>query len=411
MDFNINNYSLQELKELFDITELYDMNIITQKIQYYIQDIYETYNELDKEKMMDFLNNAYERIIEHIHPSNNENSETKLLINHDKHSNDKIDTFKYKFKKGKINPLRKQTRILNLNINSLFRKNYQATFSTDFIYSLPMSIKNVVSMQVSNIELPNNIFVFSQKNNSNEFNIITYDVSGTQILNQETHNITIEEGNYDVNTFVSYLNEQVFAKRPNLKRVAVVYNSIKKSIQFIRNTNGTTGQPDTPTLTRKFDIDFRISSDTSRPIQLNMGWLMGYRKPYYNFDNDYIQESEINPVQSYGFQAESYLNLIGSKYFLLHINDYNNNTSPVYETPFQEGLIISNYIMDKIQNNGNSIILENNYNNCNDKKRKYYGPVNIDKLEIKLYDDVGRIVDIHNADFSFTLQLEIMYDL
>ena len=33
--------------------------------------------------------------------------------------------------------------------------------------------------------------------------------------------------------------------------------------------------------------------------------------------------------------------------------------------------------------------------------RFYYGPVNINKLEIKLVDDFGRIVDLNNMDFSF----------
>jgi len=32
-------------------------------------------------------------------------------------------------------------------------------------------------------------------------------------------------------------------------------------------------------------------------------------------------------------------------------------------------------------------------------------------VEIKIYDEFGRIVDINNADYSLTLELEIVYDL
>ena len=37
--------------------------------------------------------------------------------------------------------------------------------------------------------------------------------------------------------------------------------------------------------------------------------------------------------------------------------------------------------------------------------------VDITKLEIKIYDELGRIIDINNADYSFTLELDLIYDL
>ncbi len=43
-------------------------------------------------------------------------------------------------------------------------------------------------------------------------------------------------------------------------------------------------------------------------------------------------------------------------------------------------------------------------------KRAYFGPVNIKKLHIKLLDELGRTVDLNNNDFSFSIQLEQLYD-
>jgi hypothetical protein len=43
--------------------------------------------------------------------------------------------------------------------------------------------------------------------------------------------------------------------------------------------------------------------------------------------------------------------------------------------------------------------------------RYYYGPVNINKLNIQLIDEYGRPVDLHNKDFSFTLRLTTIYSI
>jgi hypothetical protein len=44
-------------------------------------------------------------------------------------------------------------------------------------------------------------------------------------------------------------------------------------------------------------------------------------------------------------------------------------------------------------------------------KREYFGPVNIDRLRVQLLDDYGRVVDLNNVDYSFTLEIEQIYDL
>ena len=41
--------------------------------------------------------------------------------------------------------------------------------------------------------------------------------------------------------------------------------------------------------------------------------------------------------------------------------------------------------------------------------RYYYGLVNIDKINIKLIDEYGRLADLNNMDFSFTLSLITIY--
>ena len=43
--------------------------------------------------------------------------------------------------------------------------------------------------------------------------------------------------------------------------------------------------------------------------------------------------------------------------------------------------------------------------------REYFGPINIQILNIQLLDEYGRIVDLNNMNYNFCLSLITIYDL
>jgi hypothetical protein len=43
--------------------------------------------------------------------------------------------------------------------------------------------------------------------------------------------------------------------------------------------------------------------------------------------------------------------------------------------------------------------------------RKYFGPVDIQKLHVQVYDDHGRILDTNNSNFSCCILFKMLYDL
>ena len=59
------------------------------------------------------------------------------------------------------------------------------------------------------------------------------------------------------------------------------------------------------------------------------------------------------------------------------------------------------------------IIILQLFRRCNIETpiRIYFGPTDISKLHIKLFDEFGRIVDLNNGDYSFTLDIDVLYDL
>ena len=42
-------------------------------------------------------------------------------------------------------------------------------------------------------------------------------------------------------------------------------------------------------------------------------------------------------------------------------------------------------------------------------KRVYFGPVNLERMRVKLYDDKGNILNMNGADWSFTIICEVLY--
>jgi hypothetical protein len=43
--------------------------------------------------------------------------------------------------------------------------------------------------------------------------------------------------------------------------------------------------------------------------------------------------------------------------------------------------------------------------------RKYFGPVDIQRMRIRLFDEYGRTLYMNSVDYSFCLSLKMMYDL
>jgi hypothetical protein len=45
------------------------------------------------------------------------------------------------------------------------------------------------------------------------------------------------------------------------------------------------------------------------------------------------------------------------------------------------------------------------------KKREYFGPVDISRITVKLVNQKGNLVNLHNSNFNFALQIKSIYNL
>jgi len=57
-----------------------------------------------------------------------------------------------------------------------------------------------------------------------------------------------------------------------------------------------------------------------------------------------------------------------------------------------------------------SLIMENELTVVTEP-RQYFGPVDIQRMRIRLFDEYGRILQMNGSNFSFCLKLKLLYDL
>ena len=135
----------------------------------------------------------------------------------------------------------------------------------------------------------------------------------------------------------------------------------------------------------------------------NYGWVLGYRLGFYQGATAYVSEGCYD-----GW---------GIKYIYIVVNDYNKNVNNFCIPTYNESLgrtnvlarVSTNAVASADYNAG--ISLTNNVNQDNSlKKRIYFGPVDISRLELQITDELGRILDLNNMDYSMAVNLICLYD-
>ena len=418
-DLNIKNYTTKELEELFELPLNYDESIVEIHETKMRQNILSDKSILSstKNNTMSFIGDVKKVLISYIKDKkpfgglDNLAKTYQNVYNLDK-SLQKSDTINSgstniikqpntpygqsmpsEFYQGTINPLNKRILRQNINIDTRFRENYYTSNASNFHVNLPIRLTQVVSLQLSAMEMPTTFYVISKVFGNNFF---VLEISG-----QEPLIVTIPDGNYDYLALQNYINNY-------LTTVATgSYTNINCLVDI--NTPGGAGPVagsgkmifGSTTGTQSFSLNFLVdrygNEDRQTPLPLKLGWLMGYRGGYYE--------------NAYTYPSEGVVNLIGPRYIYLVIDDFNNNVNDGFYGAFTSSILNKN-ILARISLQGSvfSVLSQNNFNLLT-TPRQYFGPVDIQKLQVQLLDEYGRILDLNNMDYSFCLSFQTVYDL
>ena len=149
----------------------------------------------------------------------------------------------------------------------------------------------------------------------------------------------------------------------------------------------------------KLSLTFRFSDETKlkHPIYNTLGWTLGFRL------GNYIKVKE-------KIISEALFDGGGDRYIYFSLNDYQYNNNGNNIVVLSDGHL-DEHILAKIPmiDGKLNLIIDENDNLLN-KKRLYNGPVDISRFYIKIMDAFGQIIDLNKMDYSFSIELEILYE-
>ena len=437
------------------------------------------------------------------------------------------DTFELPVKQDSLNPNLKNSINRFINLDSQFRQYTSGvdSTSTDYTCDLSDTIKNALSLSLYSYQIPFSWYAIDTAYGNTCLWIS--DASNNKIIP-----VSVPSGNYSQTSFINQLNTSFlqagfsFPDRTNTTQypsppypspalaanTPAYYNPNSGIVSLFLTDgsyNGSLGTFNISTNTQIIFYDFtgilqcnvNCVSKSNHYFNNTLGWLMGYRLPYYNVDVS-------------GNTAPCILDLNGTKYLILVIDDYNQNhvnnslvsisqftntlKIPTYYSPdlpytcitpeqrgnnltqliagveldslfntqttnAQNGLLIGGkyeqdytstqimlpsaprtltnaqlYTINSINNNNNNLtnylakaptssdilaiipvktsvgvptgsLLVEFSGSLQDNTRTYFGPVNIERLAVRLLNDKGNVVNLNGNDWCATIIAECLY--
>lgn len=337
-----------------------------------------------------------------------------------------VNSYNYKYPTGGVNNLERRTLIKHLCIDSLFRKNYNSTLSSNFSYILTEPINNVVSVNVSAIEFPNAWYTFSGENHSNEFTITIYNAPSpadkTSLIYPPviTHLIKIPDGNYRSDVLRDAVNKMFSNIRNGLEYIYFDINEINTHCIFRTKAPGDDNknlfEDSTLPIGFRFTIDFTVEVDRGRPLYKNAGWMLGFRNKTYEAVA-LIEPVKILTELSFSTQtfhwfieSESSYGSSVQNYIFLDIDDHNKNFNSSNFAINSEDSNLGNNVIGRISvSSGMNTTITNTANDFVFKRRDYFGPVKLERIHIRLINKLGEPIALNGNDFSFVLEIEHLY--
>lgn len=310
---------------------------------------------------------------------------------------------------GKLNQLNTRIITKNLNIDTRFRDNLYSTQSSDFSIQMPIKFNKVVSMSLSSLELPVSFYGICKEFGNNFLYLqVTYtSFTDSNITLTSDKIITVPDGNYNssdlldtINKLLSPVNSDGSLEYPN-----EIFSYISLSLDITTSGSGTGKVSIKPTgiygnLIQSITFDFTkdINGNIDKvDVSTKIGWNLGFIKKKYRGNSTYTADTVIEPANI--------------RYIYLAVDDFANSANNQFVNVFNNSIMTPN-ILARISIKGSyfSLIMENDFNIITEPRR-YFGPVDIQRLRIRLLDERGRVLPMNNSNFSFCLDFKMIYDL
>lgn len=252
--------------------------------------------------------------------------------------------------------------------------------TTDFQIRLPETIKNVMRIRLSSVEIPAVEYTFSvEKGNC----------SGVLIQSGSTTSFTIPPGNYTVDTLAAAVDTALGTG------FTCVYNPVSQRIVITKSVG-------------EFTLQLGSSDQNicSRKTHWGLGYYLGFRTPYVTVDSSGTPFASVamRTISSVASVATGYAAplVASSAYYLLQLSCPDLLDPVRHRLPGNSEIPV--FAKINLMNGGNVVDLDNNSNDVW-KEFTFLAPTNISQLRIRLLDPFGVPVRLNTSDWSMTFEL------
>lgn len=441
INLNIDEYRIQDLEAFFTLpTKNYDLQDVVHKKKTMCSAVDRdvTLSASTRANIHSFLDQALARVVQHLLPIGSGKPVTALpqntlsgdnghfIINNP--ARDGIKNFDPTTKTGInlddngappgiINPIKVNTIKRAVNIDTRFRPNYYTTKSSDLHIHLPTKVERAVSMRLASIEIPMSFYAISSELKNNVFKV-SWAWGGVPDASSVV--IAIPDGNYDIGLsdktkaarLETAINAQLAASEagvatPGKLNLRYTVDPITGKSQFYQDASASA---------IPFKLNFAANSagfvyplnDNPQPLQTTLGWMLGYRAP----TGEYASNTS---VANGAIISEGICNVQGTRYIYVSIDDFANNSNNYFTAAFASSVMAPNIITRiNVADLAQDVTVfhyaqQEGYSTELDRSRSYFGPVDIQKLRVTLYDEYGRVVNLNHMDWSMELMFECVY--
>ena len=280
-----------------------------------------------------------------------------------------------------------ETKTKYLNIDTRFQEEYNMNDNADYTVSIPQAIRDVQSIQLTNVEIPASFHPFSVYMKNTYFHITKIT---TTTSTSTTEIVTIADGYYTEETLVDALNAKIDG-------ILIKLNENKQII--FENTTSSNGSD----IIINFAVDENGNTDKYN-LKSKLGWCLGFRETSYEIPC----KNDENSITSEGI-----LNINPCRYLFVSIDDFHSHNPnsfivPSFQSYFDPN-IISRVTLDPNNNYTYGSLITANISgsgNLLSDVRTYSGKNDIQKLRIRIFNEFGHILHLNKMDVSFALEIK-----
>lgn len=269
-----------------------------------------------------------------------------------------------------------------ISLDTKYRDDFSYSHVVNYNITLPEKVSDVKTMKIHSVELPGSLLNVSSDLGNNTFKMVS---------NSNIAIIVVPDGKYTETTLQDAIQTKINGSGSNTSDMIIdISNQGMGYVTKLKSSNS------------DIAIDFSVRNGCqdqldSQNFTTSLGWMLGFRKPTLDITtSDTI--------------STSLLNLNVPSYLYLAIDEYQPGNQNNFLTPLSNSLINKNIIArisidNKTYGLGNVMIANEGNGLLVSSLREYSSMIDLQKLNVKLIYDNGKITNLQGLDFSLVLEI------